>query len=109
MTDIRPDYTKEEIKSLLLSNDEFVKRSLLYVYSLQTRTEQASQSTHLTNSVGFNHCDAKILSSFSEQLMKYKRLSEKQMYISRKKIVKYARQITEHANEVLEQKRLGLA
>jgi hypothetical protein len=95
-------WTKEEIKVLLETKDEMVKRSLLAIFSLQTNDEQESESTTHNNGVGFTGTDSEILSSFSKQLQSRGWLSPKQMTIARKKILKYTRQLTDVANGKLQ-------
>lgn len=95
-------YTKQSIKAMLETNDKAVQRGVLAIYAYQTAAEQATEETNQDNGVGFNGADAPILSSFAKQLQKGWKLSEKQMAIARKKIVKYAGQLTKIANEKAE-------
>ena len=91
-------WTKEEIKGLLETNDGFVARSVVKIWERQTTSEKTSQSTDVNNGVGFNGLDAKILSSFAEYFITHGRLSAKQIALARKKIMKYAKQLTSIAN-----------
>jgi hypothetical protein len=95
-------YTKEIIQEKIKSDDRWVVRSLEVLYDRQTRDEQETKSTNHNNGRGFNGTDSYILSSFTEQIKKKKDrgiregfLSEKQLEISRKKLLKYWRQIQE--------------
>ena len=54
--------------------------------------------THEHNGVGFNGIDGGIMSSFSEFYKKTGFLTYKQMKIARKKMLKYAGQLTKIAN-----------
>jgi hypothetical protein len=101
MADIKV-WTKEEIRGLLEANDEMVKRSLLAIYALQTEDEKDTESTKHHNSVGFNGLDSEILSSFSKQLLTKGYLSPKQMTLSRRKILKYSKQLADVANGKLQ-------
>ena len=92
-------WTVEEIKVLLEKNDVVVCRSLMQMYSLQDDDEQIYKETTKRNGVGFNGIDAKLLSSFAEFYETYHYLSNKQIAIARKKLVKYSGQITRLANE----------
>ena len=85
-------WSKNDIKSLLIRNDKAVKKALLIIYNYQTDSEKSNEETIEQNGVGFSGADALILTSFANQL-KYKDLSEKQMIILRKKMIKYAGQI----------------
>lgn len=91
-------WTVEEIKTLVLNNDKMVARSVVVLYDRQTASEQAAQETHERNGVGFNGVDASILSSFAEFYKSRGYLSVKQTAIARKKLPKYAKQLTAIAN-----------
>lgn len=92
-------WTEEEIKNLIQTNDIVLYRALLMLYDCQTVSEQATESTKEQNGIGFNAYDAKFLTSVSEFLKKAGFLTDKQKYITRKKLVKYNRQLTRLANE----------
>lgn len=94
-------YTKNDITKMLETSDTAVQRALIAIWERQTASEKASQNTHINNSVGFNGFDAGILSSFAEQLQTKGWLSTKQMVITRKRIMKYAGQLADIANEKL--------
>ena len=96
---VKKVWSKEEIKDLLSSNDTMVGRSLIQLYNKQTSDEQTSMCTKYTNHRGFNGVDAHILSSFTEQYQRKNWLSEKQLYLARKKLGKYVGQLTKIANE----------
>lgn len=91
-------WTIEEIKTLVLTNDKMVARSVVVLYERQTASEQSAQETHERNGVGFNGVDAPILSSFAEFYKARNYLTEKQVALARKKLTKYARQLTAIAN-----------
>lgn len=98
MAIVKKQWTKEEIKELLATNDGFLTRSLVKIYEFQTASEQDSELTVEQNGVGFNGVDAEILTSFAKQVIKGRMLSEKQIAIARKKMIKYAGQIMGVAN-----------
>jgi hypothetical protein len=87
-------WKKEEIKDLLQKSDKAVMRGLVVIYSLQTEDEKKAEETSEHNGVGFSGVDAKFLSSLAKQVMVKGRLSEKQMLHARKKMMKYAGQLT---------------
>ena len=102
-------YTKEFIKFKLETNDKWLWRGILAIYSLQEEDEKSYGETIKKNGVGFNGADANILSSFAKQILnwlnaykenRYKQpLSHKQMDLARKKMRKYAGQLTCIANK----------
>jgi len=90
-----------EIKDKLANNDVWLIRGLLAIYAGQTEVEQNCETTVEDNGIGFNGCDANILSSFAKQVergLAQERkiewtLSVKQKALARKKMSKYARQL----------------
>ena len=94
-------WTKEEIKDLILKNDEMVKRSVIKLYERQTSYEQLVGETEEYNGVGFNGVDSEILSSFAKFIQKAGFLTPKQTTIARKKLVKYSNQLAKIANGLI--------
>lgn len=92
-------WTIEEIKSLLETNNAFLARAIVKIYERQTEDEQQADMTGHNNSIGFNGIDAFILSKFAKFFMERKFLSPKQIVVARKKMMKYAKQLTTIANE----------
>lgn len=77
-----------------MENNLMVERSLLILYSRQTLAERAEETTAENNGMGFNGCDAKLLTSFAKQIKTNKygyaegaRLSRKQLTWARKNCV----------------------
>jgi len=93
------DWTQEEVKFLIQTNDKVLYRSLLKLYGEQTKDEQRAKATMARNGVGFNGIDGRILSSFCEFLNETGFLTPKQKVVARKKMVKYTAQLTRLANE----------
>ena len=91
-------WTKDEIKNLLETNDQMVARSVKKLYEYQTADEQEEKTANINNGVGFNGTDAEFLSSIAEWLISGKKLSQKQLDITRKKLFKYAGQLAKIAN-----------
>lgn len=81
------------IKEMVAANGRWAVRALTHIYEYQTADEQESGFTRNLNGVGFSGADSEILSSFAEQVLKGRALSEKQMRIVFKKMPKYARQL----------------
>ena len=94
-------WTKDEIKGLIESRDDAVVRGMLRIYDLQTESEKVFADTHAHNGVGFSGGDGEIMSSFVELYNKTNFLSYKQMKIARKKMLKYAGQLTKISNKEL--------
>lgn len=92
-------WTAEEIKNLLQRNDMMVGRSLERLYRRQTDDEKKLEQTKHENGIGFNAVDASLLTSFAKQWMHTGRLSCKQLFVARKKLPKYVKQLLEEANK----------
>lgn len=92
-------YTKEFIREALAGSDKWLTKGLLAIYAHQTHDEQNSEATLEDNGIGFNGCDATILSSIAKQVQRSGTMSPKQTAIVRKKMLKYAGQLTRLANE----------
>lgn len=91
-------WTKDEIKSMLNANDKAVARGVVAIYNRQTNEEKFCDDTHESNGVGFNKFDAELMSSIARWFTSHGYLTDKQTAIARKKIMKYAGQLTEIAN-----------
>lgn len=98
MTTATKIWTKDEILHLLNTNNTMIEKSLVNLLERQTPREVASKSTHERNFKGFNGVDAFILTSFAEFYKQNGYLSPKQLTLARKKLVKYAGQLTVIAN-----------
>ena len=94
-------WTPGMIRKRIENDDNAVKHALMRIYSYQTESEQQVQSTHETNRVGFGALDAKLLSDFAEQLKTKGWLSKKQMDITRKRMLKYSRQLFGYVADAL--------
>jgi hypothetical protein len=86
-------YTVEFLKATIASNDKWAIRAMLAIYAKQTAAEQAAEGTIEDNGVGFSGVDGHILTSMSNQYIRYGRLSPKQLAIVRKCMPKYSRQL----------------
>jgi hypothetical protein len=92
-------YTKQDIIDLLTVNTRAIERAIVVLYTYQTQDEKTAGETREYNNVGFNRLDSGILSSFAEQINRGRRLTPKQLEIAKKKIFKYAGQLTNISNE----------
>ncbi len=91
-------YTKEQIKENILTKDAWTLRALLAIYERQTASEQAAGQTIEHNGVGFTGPDAEILSSIADFYSRRGFVTERQMGVVRRRIGKYAGQLTKIAN-----------
>ena len=91
-------WTKEEIKTLVQTNDKVLYGAMLKLYACQTADEIASGTTNHRNGQGFNGVDAGIMSSFCEFYNRTGFLTSRQKAIARRKMVKYTGQLVILAN-----------
>jgi len=91
-------WTEEEIKDIIQRSDKALYGALKRLYQEQTADEQRVGSTKYYNGVGFNGADSKFLSSVSEFLLKNEYLTDKQKATTRRKMIKYTKQLTRLAN-----------
>ena len=91
-------WTIEEIKALLAESDKAVARAILAIYNRQTEDEQTIKETTDHNGIGYNGVDANFMSSLAQFYQSKGFLSAGQLKYGRKKIMKYAGQLTEIAN-----------
>lgn len=91
-------WSEEEVRSLVQTNDKVLYGALRKLYAEQTADEQASSNTKHRNGAGFNSIDAQFLTSVAEFLKRTGFLTEKQKSVTRKKLVKYNKQLTRLAN-----------
>jgi hypothetical protein len=102
-------WTKETIAAKLASDDNWVIAALLAIYERQTNDEKRDLETKYHNDIGFNCADAPKMSSFAEQVKRWKKgryahkytfpLSQKQLWVARKRLAKYANQLCAIANQ----------
>lgn len=85
----------EAIRTMIQEDDSWTRKALSIVYSLQTSEEQRDHQTKELNGVGFTGFDAAFLSSLAEWLRTKGWLSPKQTAAARKKMPKYAGQVTD--------------
>lgn len=95
---VRKTWNVDEIKELLKTNDRFVLRSLIKLYSFQTNEEKHCKESTEANNKGFNKFDAKILTPIAQDVVKGNIITENQISYVRNKIMKYAKQLTKIAN-----------
>lgn len=86
---------KEQIKSLLLSNDRAVERAMCALYARQTADERSSSTTQHTNGRGFNAFDAPKGSYYARWVNSGRRLTGRHLESARKMAIKYVGQLAE--------------
>ena len=91
-------WSEEEIKNLVQTNDKVLYGALKKLYEQQTADEKQDGQTKNTNGVGFNKPDSQFLSGVAEFLLARGYLTDKQKYVTRKRLVKYNKQLTRLAN-----------
>lgn len=94
----KKEWTQEEIKNLIQTNDTVLYRALRKLYNEQTSDEQRNKTTKVRNNAGFNALDAKFLSSVANFLNAKGFLTDNQKAVVRRKLVKYTAQLTRLAN-----------
>lgn len=91
-------WTKDEILDLIERNDTMVGRSLVQLWMRQTEDEKSTMSTRECNARGFSGVDAEFLSALAMQFNSKNWLSDKQTAVARRRLHKYAKQLTRIAN-----------
>ncbi|MFW9879642.1 MAG: helicase-related protein [Candidatus Thorarchaeota archaeon] len=86
---------KEEIQKVRLSfeDDEYLQKSILFLYQYQTGFEKFIKYTTGKNFVGFNRPDAPDLSRYSEKLLNNKELSDREITDAKERMRKYSGQL----------------
>ena len=93
---------KQQIRQWLMnldpekqSNRDAVRRGLLFLFQRQTSTEQAWETTNEDNNRGFNHSDAKRLTSMAKWTVAHGFLTPKQTALVARRLVKYSGQLAQ--------------
>ena len=85
------------LRSQLSNKPSQALKALVTLFNRQTEDEKQNEHTRHFNNVGFNHNDAKILSSIAKQYIRLGTLSERQMQVLMRLVPKYAKQLIEKA------------
>lgn len=99
MKDAKKLYKVEDIKKMLESSHTAIIKGLIAIYNKQTEDEKREDQTKHSNGIGFSGCDAKILGNMAKYAIAKGGLTEKQLAYVKKKIFKYAGQLTKIANK----------
>lgn len=90
-------WSKDHIQFLLQTNNKAVERALLQIYARQTAYEKRANDTQLHNGVGFTAYDGEFLSEMAVKCERYNGLTERQLAVVRRKMMKYWKQLLEIA------------
>lgn len=95
-------WTRVKIEHLLDTNPTAVEKLVVNLFNRQTEFEQRDEQAVMLNNRGFNHTDAPILTSFAKQILRGRRLSDRQLTFCRARnatgkhrLGKYYRQVVE--------------
>ena len=90
--------TKKEcydfVRTKLETSDKWILEALVKIFEYQTSYEQQTEHTAENNGVGFTGADGRILTGMAKFYNRNKYLSEKQKAIVKRRIPKYAGQLT---------------
>lgn len=95
--------TKAQIKDFvqhqLRTNEAWASKGLVAIYNRQTADEQNAGKTEVDNGIGFTGLDAEFATSLAKGILKYGRLTERQLPYLFKLMPKYWAQIVEISDE----------
>lgn len=96
-------YTKDDIISLLETNDRAVMRAVYAIYKRQTDMEKYNEQTFVANGIGFTGAHGHIGTSMGKQFEARGFLTKKQIGWWRKRIGKHGRmRIAMYAKQLLD-------
>lgn len=87
------------LKAKLMVDNDWLRRAIVAIFEQQTSDEQRTEQTREHNNRGFNGVDAELMTSFAKQVLRGSMLSEKQLSIARRKMLKYAGQLLKLARK----------
>lgn len=97
-TKVQEKWNRLNIRALLERSDEAVIRGMLRIYEYQTPEEKVNGVTVEDNGMGFNGVDSDYLTNLVVYYQHHGRLSERQIFHARKKMLKYSGQLARIAN-----------
>lgn len=102
MAKLWSEWTKEEIKELLMTNDRAVERALLVLVERQTQDEKRSETTKYHNEMGFAPCDARMMTSMANFVSRGRHLTPKQLaWLRNGKSERFPSRICKYAGQIL--------
>ena len=93
-------WTREEIETLVNTNDRAVERAMVAIWKRQTADEQSSDTTRHSNGIGFSGWTAKRGSYYAKWVLGGGRLTGKHLAQARRIALHHAGQLLRIANEV---------
>jgi hypothetical protein len=85
-------WTGEKVQATIQRDDQLLK-AMVKLYEFQTASEQATEDTKYHNNVGWRPADAPFLTSVTKRHLSGRTLSPKQIFVARRRMMKYAGQI----------------
>ena len=85
-----------EFRSKLTTNKTWTLHGLVTLFNNQTEDEQEVEHTRYSNGLGFNHSDAKTLTSIAKWYIQKGFVTDNQLALVQSKIGKYANQLVSH-------------
>ena len=91
-----PEHTKQSIRELLSTDEKWIEKAIILLYSYQIESEKEEGITVEQNGKGFNYKESLVLSVYAEYLIKGNTLTEYQLELAKEKLPKYAGQILKY-------------
>lgn len=86
-------YTKDDVRKLIKTDDRWLNKSLKFLFSQQTRSEQVTETTQVHNSVGFSAAHASVLSYYTRWISSGKNLTGRHRAKAQEIVSMYAQQV----------------
>lgn len=99
-------WTKNEIRNMLIMSDKAVIHGLMRLYSFQTDVEKVTLAGSLVNGKGFDRVDTYALTKLARKYDATQSLSANEIQFCRSRLLKYAGQLTNYANENVKEMQL---
>lgn len=87
------------IQNQIATNMAWTTKALLTVFANQTADEQRTETTNLHNRKGFTATDAKFMCNVAKKVNRFT-LTDRQLYMVRKKLMKYWKQVFNVCDQV---------
>lgn len=91
-------WTREEIETLVTTNDRAVERAMVSIWERQTADEQSTETTRHSNGVGFSGWTARSGTYYAGWVRSGRRLTGKHLDKARRIALHHAGQLTAIAN-----------
>jgi hypothetical protein len=94
---------RDQIKSLLMSDNRAVEKGIVAIFHRQTEDEKCDNATHHTNGRGFNYKDADYGSYLARWVINGRHLTGKHLAAARRMCCLYSRQLEEISADKLKE------